>query len=179
MKKLSNILLAFLLVPLILIGSAHADRQDICDAAECYVNGNIHVKGTAQFDGPGNGSFLKVQTATTTLSAMSGATVSATNLIPAGSIVLGVNTSVNTLITASGGGANFTIGDGTTADRWGSAVVFAAGTTTGIANYKAATALLQAYAAATSVVLTVNTGAFTAGAVRVTVYYIVVSGPNS
>lgn len=118
----------------------------------------------------GYGDAANFKVATTTLSAMSGATVTATSLIPAGAVVVGVLVRVTTLITASAG-TGFTIGDGTTADRWGSAVALAAGTTTTGANFKAATAPNQAYAAATNVVLTMTGGSFTAGAVRIVVYY--------
>lgn len=118
----------------------------------------------------GYGDAMNLKTATVVLSGMSGATVTATGLIPAGAVVAGVLARVTTLITASAG-TGFTIGDGTTADRWGAAVALAAGTTTTGANFKAATAPNQAYPSATNVVLTMTGGNFTAGAVRLVVYY--------
>lgn len=117
------------------------------------------------------GQCANIKTVSALVSPLSGATGTATNLIPAGAFVVGVTTRVTTLVTASAG-TGFTIGDGTVADRWGSAVALSAGTTTSGANFKAATAPYQAYPTATSVVLTMTGGNFTAGAVRVTVHYI-------
>jgi hypothetical protein len=113
------------------------------------------------------GSKALVKTNSTTKSALSGATVTATDLIPAGSIVLGVNVKVITLIT---GATSFTIGDGTDADRWGTGIAVAAGTTTTTADITVTSAPI--YAAATSVVLTAAGSNFTAGAVEISVHYI-------
>lgn len=96
----------------------------------------------------------------------SGASSSASNLIPAGAFVLGVTARVITAIT---GASAFTIGDGSDADKWGAGIALTAGTTTTGAAF---TAGPSHYAAATSVVLTATTSSFTAGKVRVTVHYI-------
>lgn len=108
--------------------------------------------------------------ATTSLNCASAAgTCTATNLIPAGSIVLGVLTRVTTTIT---GMTTISIGDGTTAAKWGSGIALTAGTTTTGTAYTVGSP--THYAAATSVVLTaVGGGAdFTAGVVRISVIYI-------
>lgn len=114
-----------------------------------------------------NGQESQILHATTLLSALSGATVTATNLIPAGSLVLGVTARVTTAI---GGATSFEIGDGTDVDRWGTAIAVAAGTTTDIANFTIASPVN--YTAANNVVLTANGSNFTSGAVRLTVHYI-------
>lgn len=98
-----------------------------------------------------------------------GATVSFSNNIPAGSLVLGISVRVLTNIT---GPATFNIGDGTGATRYGTGIAVAAGTTTSIADFTLASPLY--YPAATNVVLTAvgGTGTFTGGSVRVTCHYI-------
>src|SRR5258707_687219 len=70
-----------------------------------------------------------------TATGMTGATSSITGLIPAKSLVFGVAIRVITAITASGGGASFTVGDGTTANLFANAIVFTAGTTTDFSNH--------------------------------------------
>lgn len=119
-----------------------------------------------------NGQAMGIKSVTQAITGMSGATATTTGtFIPAGSFVLGCTLRVTTLITASAG-TGFTIGDGTTADRWGAAVALAAGTTTTGANFKSATAPVQAYPTGAEVVLTMTGGNFTAGAVRVTCHYL-------
>lgn len=134
------------------------------------IKDNVVVTGSLGFSA-GFGDQITFKSATTTITGMSGATATASNFIPAGALVLGVFLKVTTLITM-GAGTTFTVGDGTTADRWGSGIALALGTTTTFANFKAATSLLQAYASATSVVLTGTGGSFTAGAVRLTMVYM-------
>lgn len=113
-----------------------------------------------------NGQAFNIETASTNLTGLSGATATATNLIPAGSIVFGVTVRVTTGIT---GATTFDIGDGTDVDRWGAARPIAAGTTTTAANFTITS--VPIYASATSVVLTANGSNFTAGDVRVTVHF--------
>lgn len=114
-----------------------------------------------------NSQALNIKTATTTVTCSSGSTVTATNLIPAGSMVVGVTTRVTTLMT---GATSYSIGDGTDADRWGATISPALNTTSGIADFTIASPVY--YAAATSVVLTAAGSDFTAGVVRITVHYI-------
>lgn len=114
-------------------------------------------------------SGISLKTATVSLNCSTAAgTCTATNLIPAGSTVLGVAIRVTTLFA---GCTTFQVGDGTDADRWGNAIAVAAGTTTTGANFTAGGAI--SYPAATSVVLTaVGGGAdFTAGVARIVVTY--------
>jgi hypothetical protein len=108
----------------------------------------------------------------TTLAAMSGASVTWTAAIPAGALVLGVTARVVTLIT---GATTFNIGDGTDADRWGASIALAKGTVTTGANFTITSPVY--YAAATNIVLTKNGNNFTAGAVKLTVYYTLLNAP--
>ena len=117
-----------------------------------------------------NGQSTQLGQSTTLLSALSGATVTATNLIPANCILLGVTARVTTAIT---GATTFDIGDGTTADRFGNDIAIALNTT---ANNCIAPALVTA---ATNVVLTANGSNFTGGAVRLTAHFITLVAPTS
>lgn len=121
-----------------------------------------------------NGQAQTLRQATALVSTPSGATVTATDLIPAGSVVLGVTVRVTTLMT---GATAFDVGDGSDADRWGDDIAVAAGTTTTNAN--TTITAVPIYAAATSVVLTAVTSDFTAGAVRITVHYLSLTAPTS
>lgn len=108
----------------------------------------------------------------TELAGLSGATATWTAAIPAGSLFLGVTSRVTTLIT---GATSFKIGDGSDVDRWGATVAVAAGTTSGIPEFTITSPVY--YAAATNIVLTANGSNFTAGAVRLAVYYTLLDPP--
>ncbi len=95
-------------------------------------------------------------------------TETATGAIPAGAQVIGVVGRVVTAVT--GPGASFTVGDGTDADRWSGAKGLTAGTTWTQDDATADPAGTWA-ATARNVVLTANSGTFTAGQVRITVFY--------
>lgn len=101
------------------------------------------------------------------LTGLSGATVTATNLVPAGSFIIGVTIRVTTTIT---GATTFDVGDGSDVDRWGAAILLPAGTTTSIVDFTANG--FGQFTTANNVVLTVNGADFSAGAIRITVHYI-------
>ena len=123
---------------------------------------------------PSYGSDRKLRAYTAVSTALSGATYTFTNLIPAKSTYLGCVARVTTLIT---GATSFNIGDGTDADRWGAAVALAATTTTTQANF---TATPYGWSAtAISPVLTAVGSNFTAGVVRLTCFVEEYSGPTS
>ena len=109
---------------------------------------------------------------------MSGATITASSLIPAGSIVLSVDVRVTTLIT---GATTFDIGDGSDVDRWGKDIAVAANTTTDLTDLTGTSGaiFLPIFTAANDVVLTGVGGSFTAGAVRITVHYLTVISATS
>lgn len=121
-----------------------------------------------------NGQVFALKQATAQSTALSGATYTFTNLIPVGSLVIGVTTRVTTLIT---GATSFDIGDGSDVDRWGSAVAVALNTTSNLANCTTQSPCY--YTAATSVVLTANGSNFTAGVVRATVHYMSLTAETS
>lgn len=127
-------------------------------------NASIRFTPTA-----GNGGGVNIKKATELLSGLTGASVTSTGLIPANALLLAMIVRVTTLIT---GATSFSIGDGTDVDRWGATIAVDAGTTTTQANYTAANAVGVSALAATDIVLTANGANFTAGAVRVTVYYV-------
>lgn len=113
-----------------------------------------------------NGQALSIKESSVLLSGLSGATATATSLIPAAAVILGVSCRVTTLIV---GPTTFNIGD-SDPDRFGAAIVVAKDTTTTLASH---TGTLPPYlsATATNVVLTADTTNFSAGAIRITVHY--------
>lgn len=125
-----------------------------------------------------NSSLFKIQTATASTAALSGATGTLTDLIPAGSLLLGVTTRVTTLITSGDGSTAFTLGDGTTADLFGTALPFTLGATTTMADMKS-TFSPKIYQSATSIVLTATGGTFSAGVLEVVIYYASMTAPAS
>lgn len=100
------------------------------------------------------------------LSGLSGASASTTSLVPAGSIVVGVEIEVDTAVE---GATSFDVGDGSDVDRWGKEIAIAAGTTTTPSDYTDPTSFLAS--SGQDVTLTANGSNFTAGAVTVTAYY--------
>jgi hypothetical protein len=97
-------------------------------------------------------------------SSLSGSTSTLTNLIPAGATVTNLNTLVTTAVTGSSV-TGFTIGDGTTANKFGTVTNTAVGTSS---TYTGGT---TNYSSATSIVLTATGGSFTGGVVQVTMTY--------
>ena len=110
---------------------------------------------------------LAIATARATATAMSGATITLTNIIPAGAVVVGVTCKVTTAIT---GATSFDIGTATDVDRFGAAIAVALGTTSDNRNWTAGT--IECFPTATSLILTANGSNFTAGAVYVSVQYL-------
>lgn len=161
------------------IGTYVSGTTTFTTAENMTITGAVGLPGGATngttFTEPTNGATMVLKSASVLKSALSGATVTATNLIPAGAIPMAVVIRVTTLIT---GASSFKVGDGTTADLWGATVALTAGTTTTGADFKA-TFTPIVYPAATSVVLTANTSNFTAGAVRITVFFWTAAGPTS
>lgn len=138
--------------------------------------------GTNIYRGGSHGFFSGQQEARTNLSmntrllsGLTGASVTTTTLIPAGVIVLGITTRVETTIT---GPATFSVGDGVDVDRWGAGLPVAAGSRSDITDYTSTT--IQYNLAGTADVTITSDGVdFTAGAIRVTVHYMNVVGPQT
>lgn len=119
-----------------------------------------------------NGQETQLKQATVSVPTVaSAATLTASSLIPAGSLVLGVTVYVSTTFANTNGLTTISVGDGTDADKWAATLARTSGSTNSIANFT--TSSPTYYTAATNVVLTANAGTFAAtGAARVTVHYI-------
>jgi hypothetical protein len=114
---------------------------------------------------------VAIKTARATLASVSGATVTATGLIPDGAVVVGVTTKVT--VTISGGTTTgFQVGTGGDPDRWGEAVALTAGTSLDNTNWTAGT--IEAFTAATDVIVTAVGGNFTGtGTIYLSVQYLI------
>jgi hypothetical protein len=99
---------------------------------------------------------------------LTGANVTASNLIPDGAVVVGVTARVSTLIT---GATGYQIGTAGDPDRWGDITGTAVGTTSDNRDWTAGT--IECFTAATDVVITAKTSNFTAGALVVAIHYII------
>ncbi len=129
--------------------------------------------------GGANGQTTNIKQATVVVTTTAAGTATATNLIPAGSMVIGVSTRVTTAVTGDAGFTGINIGDGSDPDRWGANVNPALDETTDLTDCTIISAPI--YAAATSVVLTqVGGSTFNAGGVvRITVHYINLTAPST
>ena len=110
---------------------------------------------------------LAIATARATATAMSGASVTLTNIIPAGAVVVGVTCKVTTAIT---GATSFQLGTAADPDRFGATIAIALGTTSDNRNWTSGT--IECFPSATSLVLTADGSNFTGGAVYVSVQYL-------
>jgi hypothetical protein len=124
------------------------------------VDANGDIQCTADVTGSGG------LPASVTLSNLVGESVTAASFIPAGSWVLGIQAQVLTTIT---GPESFQVGTPDDPTRWGAEVALAAGTVTDIPDFTVRWP--ENYRTATDVVLTPNGGDFTAGEVRLYIYY--------
>lgn len=105
-----------------------------------------------------------------TLSNVSGATVTASALIPKGAVVYGLTTRINTSLGTGSGTTGYTVGDGSDADRWGDLTATAAGSSTSNSDWTADGS--GWFGAATSVVITAKGGNFDGtGVIEVCVFY--------
>lgn len=143
----------------------------------CSATDSITQVGLGPLNGA-NGSSLTLNKATVSINGAAAATISATNLIPAGSLLVGVTIRVtstfsNTSLTS------FTAGDGTTADLFGTGVALTSGTTTTYANHKT-TFTPKIYQSATSIVLTGTGASFAAnGTAEIVIFYYSLTAPTS
>ena len=110
---------------------------------------------------------LAIATARATATGMSGATITLTNIIPAGAVVVGVTCKVTTAIT---GATSFQLGTAADPDRFGAAIAITLGATSDNQNWTSGT--IECFPSATSLVLTANGSNFTGGAVYVSVQYL-------
>jgi hypothetical protein len=116
----------------------------------------------------GNGISTAVTHASTLLDLdVDGST--ATDLIPAGCLVLGVTVFVETEIFGTTA-VSFSVGDGSDVDRWGTGIIFAEETSTSISDFTIASPVY--YGVDTDVVLTPDDGTLDEGKVRIAVHYV-------
>lgn len=124
---------------------------------------------------PANGAVLTVKMKTAEVTGFTGSSMAAENFIPAGSLVLGLTCRVTTAI--EGPTSTFTIGDESDADRFGLTVAKAAGTTTSYAEWTITSP--PVYTAETDIRFAPTDSTFSAGAVRVTMWYATLTAPTS
>ena len=145
--------------------------------------GNVTVtsanNGSAVIDRQVNGgSLFRIEYYATDVTAAAGATVTATNLIPAKAQLIGIATRITTQLGNGSGTTGYTVGDGSDADRWGTAAAVTVGTVT---DQDSATADPSGYFnAANNVVLTATGGNFDGtGVIRVIASVLTMQAPTS
>lgn len=145
------------------------------DSLEAYALTAASATGTITSRGA-HAETMRFAQASNVSSAMSGATATITNLIPAKCLLLGVTVHPTTAITSGDGGTTYSLGDGTDVDRFGAAIAFASDVDLGNITMAGPTY----YPSTASVVLTCD-GAktFNAGVVRVTAFYLALTAPTS
>ena len=112
-----------------------------------------------------------IATARATLSAVSGASVTATALIPAGAVVMGVTSKVTTSLGTGNGTTGYEIGTASDSDRWGAITGTAAGTASDNRDWTAGT--IECFPAATNVIVTAVGGNFNGtGTIYLSVQYM-------
>jgi hypothetical protein len=114
---------------------------------------------------------VTIATARATLTNVSGASVTATALIPAGAVVMGVTSKVTTALGTTNSTTGYKIGTGADDDRWGAITGTAAGTTSDNRNWTAGT--IECFPTATDVIVTATGGNFDAtGVIYLSVQYM-------
>ncbi len=120
------------------------------------------------------------QTVSVLVSSSAGTTLTATNLIPAGSLVHGCTSRVTTAFGTSNGLTSISLGDGTTANLYADTAAITLNATTSSTNFLS-TFSIKFYASATSVVVTGNggTGFDATGGIRISCFVESMTGPTS
>jgi hypothetical protein len=119
----------------------------------------------------GDGDHVGFDRAEADLTSVSGATVTSSSLIPAGSIVIAVSTAVTTALGTTNSTTGYQVGDGTDADAFGAITGTADTTRSRRTDWTITSA--PVYASATDIVLTAVGGNFDGtGDIKVVVWYI-------
>ena len=114
---------------------------------------------------------IAIATARATLTNVTGATVTATALIPAGSVIMGVTSKVTTALGTGGGTTGYQIGTATDADRWADKTGTVLGTQTDNRDWTSGT--IENFATATDVIVTAKGGNFNGtGVIYISVQYM-------
>lgn len=101
---------------------------------------------------------IAIATARATLSAVSGASVTATGLIPAGAVVMGVTSKVTTALGTTNSTTGYKIGTVADDDRWGDITGTAAGTSSDNRDWTSGT--IECFPSATDIIVTAVGGDF-------------------
>jgi hypothetical protein len=114
---------------------------------------------------------LTIRTVRATLSNVSGASVTATALIPAGAVVMGVTSKITTALGTGNGTTGYQVGTAADPDRWGNITGTALGTSSDNRNWTSGT--IECFPSATNVVVTANGGNFNGtGVIYLSVQYM-------
>lgn len=126
----------------------------------------------ARYDGATDYHRLALRSVETTLSGLTGASVDATGLIPAGAVVVGVTSKILTTIGNSGGTTGFQLGTAADPDRFANAAgTLLAGSVTQNSNWTAV-AISMAITATTVTVTAIGGNFDGTGDIRIVVYYL-------
>lgn len=138
------------------------------------VNSTLEATEFTTLGANDEGSTLK--TASTLLTALTGADATATGLIPDGAFVIGVSTRIETAFGASNETTGYQVGDGDV-DRWGNIGAITQGTRSD--NTNATADATGFYTAASDVTITAVGGNFDGtGDLRVVVHYLDITAPS-
>jgi len=142
----------------------------IMDSGSLIINSN---SGKVEHN-MANGQVFAMKSMTVELTSMSGASVNATNLIPAKSVVVGVTSRVTVALE---GCSSYDLGKATNVDLFANNASKNVGSTTDNSNWT--DSCPQVFNAAEDMVVTAVGSPFTAGSLRITVHYFEVTAPTS
>jgi hypothetical protein len=160
------------------LGSAAADQLSlIAGGVESLRITEASTISTFDFDAGDNaapqvGALTSLKSVSATVTAATAATLTASNLIPAGSFVIGLTLRVETEFDNTASLTTFSVGDGSDADRWGTAIARTAGTTVDLTDATASPG--GWFIAANDVVLTADAGTFhvNGGSADIIIHYM-------
>lgn len=127
-----------------------------------------------------NSAIWTLQTASALVPSSAGATITASGLIPAGALPLGVVTKVVTTLGNTGGITSYSVGNSLDADKWGISSGITDTVTTDPTDFVDNALIWNNSGSAADVILTANGGTFdNTGAIRVVVTYVSLTAPTS
>lgn len=155
-------------------GHILADDDNTYDIGSATARPRTGYFGTSVRTYSANSAYAELTSANEAHTLAAAATSDTANLIPANSLVVGVTLRVTTTIT---GPTSFDVGVAGATTRYGTGIALSAGTT----NVSPGTTNPTIYGSATAIRFTAvgGGGAFTAGAIRVTVHYFDLSAATS
>lgn len=134
--------------------------------------------GTITMTNTDGGLTSYVDTCVTETTDSGAGTETITGVIPAGAVLQSLSCRVDTVI-AGAGASTFSLGDGTDADLYGTALAFAAGTTVDTSDFTASPATQAWSASAGDLTMTANAGQFDSGAITCCSKSITSTAPTS